>query len=421
MKQDINLLKELINEGKTQYHVVEKTITTLEANGFQKLISSENWTLQKHGRYFLSPFPTMLIAFVVGNNCNSFRIAAAHTDFPMLKLKYNSQIKSNGYIQANIEAYGGLIKETWFDRPLGLAGKLVLKGDNAFKPVAKIYDSKKPLFIIPNLAPHLKKENHSIDIQKEMMPILGCTDDFRDDISQTVLLDYIASDLNIKASDILDFDLYLYNDDKYKNIGLHDTLIAAPRIDNISSVAAITEALIDKSEKSCLSIGVFYDNEEIGSRSKQGADSVLLKDIIEKINKALDIEASDFTNSFSISCDVAHGFNPNYSEVYDLTNKAILGKGFALKSSATQRYVSDSEASAIIKAICTEKNISFQHIANRSNITGGQTLGPIMSSFIPVMAADLGIPIMAMHSACELMHKDDYIALTSLLTEYYNY
>ena len=421
MEHTLNTLKRLLNTGITQYHVVEEVKDILTDNGYTMLSLQDTWKLEANKRYFVSPFPSFLVGFVVGNDCSKLRIAASHTDFPMLKFKFNHQFKSNGYIQANIEAYGGLIKESWFDRPLGVAGKIVLKGESAFSPKSVLFDSGKPLFIIPSLAPHLKKDAHTIDVQKEMMPILCCAHDIKGEISENILLDYIADKLTVNVDEILDFDLYLYIDEPVREIGLSESFISAPRIDNISSVAAITDALINDAEKSGLSVGVFYDNEEIGSRSKQGADCILLKEIIDKIYESLGMSRSNIHNAFTISCDVAHGFNPNYPEVYDPTNKAIPGNGIALKCSASQRYVTDSEASAVIKALCNEKEIKYQHIANRSNIAGGQTLGPIMSTFIPAMSADLGIPVLAMHSACELMHKDDFIALNTLVTEYFNY
>ena len=316
---------------------------------------------------------------------------------------------------ANVEPYGGLITNTWFDRPLGLAGKVIVKGDNAFAPKTVLYDSEKPVCIIPNLAPHLKKDKHAdIDVQKELIPLVSMAEG---DSETDKLIRYVANEAGVGYDDILDYDLYLYVCEEPQIIGMKDEFVSSPRIDNISSAWAITNALIESNITSQIAVGVFFDNEEIGSRSKQGADSTLLRDIMERIvpDKKMIYEG------FNISCDVAHGLHPNYTEKSDVTNQIILGNGVALKTSASQRYVTDSEAGAVITALCQEKGIKLQRQVNRSGMAGGQTLGPIVSSYLPMKSVDIGIPVLAMHSARELMHQEDYLELVKLLKEYYSY
>lgn len=411
----MNNLIDMLEKGKTQFHVVKECIQAFSDNGFQMLNMSDNWGKLSPGKYMVQPFSSMLVAFVVGVEANSLRVAMAHTDFPCLKLKSNPDIKKSGYLMANVEPYGGLIASTWFDRPLGLAGKMVVKGANAFAPRTVLYDSEKPICIIPNLAPHLKKDkNTDIDVQKELIPLVSMAEGG----SETdKILRYAAKGAGVNYEDILDYDLYLYIQEEPQILGMKDEFLSGARIDNISSVCAITKALIESNIKSSISVGVFFDNEEIGSRSKQGADSTLLRDIIQRIVP----DKNMIYEGFNISCDVAHGLHPNYPEKSDVTNQIILGNGVALKTSASQRYVTDSEAGAVITALCNEKNIKLQKQVNRSGMAGGQTLGPIASSYLPMKSVDIGIPVLAMHSARELMHGKDYEELVKMLSEYYSY
>lgn len=413
----MNHLFDLLKKGKTAFHVVKECIDYFTAQGFTMLKYEDEWNIQPAGKYMVSPYSSMLITFVVGENAKNLRIAAAHTDFPMLKLKPNNEIIKKGYLQVNIETYGGLIKSSWFDRPLGLAGKVVTAGKDVFSPCVHLYDSKKPLFIIPNIAPHLNKSKPAeIDVQKEMLPITAAMYEYPYYVDD-VLMAHIASELNVLETDILDYDLYLYIHDEPKIFGVNDEFIASPRIDNISSVAAISKALVETKVNDSIIVGAFFDNEEIGSRSKQGADSPILKNVLDKLSKYVDLP----TNAFSISVDVAHATNPNYTEKSDPTNRCILGDGVVLKTSATQRYVTDSEASAVFINLCRENKIIYQRNVNHSNITGGQTLGPIMSSYLPIKGIDIGIPVLAMHSAIETAQKNDYEELVKLLTAYFSY
>lgn len=400
----------LLANGKTQFHVTNELKQLLTANGFSQLDIDSDWELSSGGRYFVSPYSSMLVAFVCGTSPDGFRLAACHTDFPMLKLKPNPVTGKLGYVQMNVEPYGGLIKSSWFDRPLGLAGKVVCKSDDVFKPKVLYLDSNKPLFIIPSLAPHLDRDKKSgdIDAQKELMPVTAMSENFS-------INEYISEALEIDEAAILDYELYLYVYGQPAYVGLKDEFISSPRIDNISSVSAIADALCSADNCKQTIIGAFFDNEEIGSRSKQGADSILLKDIIEKINKK-----GSYKNSFALSVDVAHATHPNYTEKYDITNNVILGEGVVLKHSASQRYVTDCEAGAILTDICRRNNIKLQRQVNRSGMPGGQTLGPIIASYLPVKAVDIGIPVLAMHSAVETAHTEDYTQLCALLRAFFN-
>lgn len=410
-------LLRFLQNGKTQFHVAALAKEFLDAHNFTQVSDRENLAKLAAGRYYLAPFSSIVIPFVKGGQSTQVRIACAHTDFPMLKVKPNPELKKQGYLQINVEPYGGLIKETWFDRPLGLAGKVICKSDSIFHPEIRLFDSEKPIAIIPNLAPHLKRGNKEgeLDVQKELIPIVDMITPSNED--SHFLLSYVANKLNVRADDILDFDLYLYICDAPMTVGINDAFVTSPRIDNISSVCAILEGLADTEPSDTLCIGALFDNEEIGSRSKQGADSELLADIVNRLTTGSHLSLIE--DGFYLSVDVAHATHPNYSEKSDITNTVVLGKGAVLKSSASQRYVCDSEAGACIIDLCNINGIALQRTVNRSGMPGGQTLGPIVSSYLPMRACDIGIPILAMHSASELMHKDDYSALSNLLKQFY--
>lgn len=424
-------LLRFLQNGKTQFHVAALAKEFLDAHNFTQVSDRENLAELAAGRYYLAPFSSIVIPFVKGTQSTQVRIACAHTDFPMLKVKSNPELKKQGYLQINVEPYGGLIKETWFDRPLGLAGKVICKSDSIFHPEIKLFDSKKPVAIIPNLAPHLKRgsKEGELDVQKELIPIVDMAVSMDGSSNQSdgqtqqknpdshFLLSYVAEKLNVHPEDVLDFDLYLYIYDAPTTVGINDALVTSPRIDNISSVCAILEGLADSEPSDTLCIGALFDNEEIGSRSKQGADSMLLSDIVNRLTA--DSHLSLIEDGFYLSVDVAHATHPNYSEKADITNTVLLGKGAVLKSSASQRYVCDSEAGACIIDLCNANHIALQRTVNRSGMPGGQTLGPIVSSYLPMRACDIGIPVLAMHSASELMHKDDYAALAALITAFY--
>lgn len=413
MDKRVEALKNVICEGVSPFHVVQYVKEQLLKCGFEELDIAGDWHVEQNHLYIITPYPSMLMAVSVGSLKESsvLRIATAHTDFPCLKIKSNPKLDGKHCLRLNVEPYGGLIKYSWFDRPLGVAGKLVLEGTDAFHPEIKYVSSGKGICTIPSLAPHLDKDKKAeMDIQKEMMPVFGLADSDFDDIDG-----------------LLDYDLYLYNSEQPEVIGISEGLISSPRLDNLASVAALMEAMKGMADVSHnnISVAVMFDNEEIGSRSKQGADSMLLLHILEGLADKLGLKNEEWlkmlTKGFLLSMDGAQGFHPNYPEKSDPTNPVYLGEGIVIKTSATQRYVTDSEASAVIKKLCQEVDISWQQQVNRSGMPGGQTLGPITSSYFPMLGADVGIPMLAMHSARELAACEDYESLRKLAEIFYKY
>lgn len=417
-----------ITKGVSAFHVVNYVKEELLQTGFQELKLTGNWQLEEEKNYLLSPYPSMLIAVSVGklNTQSQIRLSVAHTDSPCLKVKANADMPDKEYIRMNVEPYGGLLKHTWFDRPLGMAGKVVLRGADAFHPQVRYVDSKTAIGTIPSLAPHLSRgtETKEIQVQQELIPIIGLAGE---EMTAGHIKEYLETHMNVKRSDILNYDLFLYPTDKPVITGLKNELLQAPRIDNLASVAAMLEAMqkLSGSRHNNLAIAVMFDNEEIGSRSKQGADSVLLQKVLEKLGRGLQQEPEHWQDmlaeGFLLSMDGAQGHHPNYPDKSDPTNQVYLGKGIVIKTSASQRYLSDSTAAAIVIGLCEQEKIPWQQQVNRSGMPGGQTLGPLVAAYLPMLGVDIGIPMLAMHSANELAACADYQALKQLVTAYYTY
>ena len=408
-------LEAYLNAGVSPFHVVQTVKERLTESGFEEISFGADHKLAEGKGYLMTPYPSVLFAFRIDTWKRGMHIAAAHTDWPAFKLKPQPDIKDSSYLRVNTEPYGGMLKRTWFDRPLGLAGKVMLRNvQDPYHPGEVLFDSGAPWLIIPSLAPHLDREieTREIDAQKVLMPLYGTG-------QEGSFMEKVAEKLGVAEEEILDYDLYLYNMDPAQITGADSDLLCAPRIDNIASVAALTEGIAQVTEPSAgISLIALFDNEEIGSRSKQGADSELLRMVLEHIRRQMGLEGSIadvLAESMLLSVDGAHAMHPNYKDKSDETARAFLGGGVVLKTSAGQRYVTDSRASAIIKGLCAEHGITLQQQANRSGAPGGQTLGPIASSYLPMLAADLGIPMLAMHSARELAHIRDYEALEALM------
>lgn len=416
----------LLEKATSQFHTVEGTKEQLSEHGFEELRLKENWNLVKGGRYMLEHHGSTLFAFVIGEDFEAkdgFRIAASHGDFPGFRIKPNAEMEVGGYLQLNTETYGGAILSSWLDRPLSVAGRVVLKTDDAFHPDVHLVDLKKPVLIIPNLAIHFNREmNKGVELRKqvEMLPIYGTTTEA---LTQGAFLDYIANALGVESADILDYDLTIYNTDTPDYVGLEDEFVSAPRLDNLTSTQALIDGITEGTRRKGLNMMIVFDHEEIGSRSKQGASSTLLVSVLEKIYASLGMTTIDFTNamedSLFMSVDVSHAFHPNYASKYDITNRHVLNEGFAIKAASNQSYATDSEAIGIVQQICEQEGIAYKKFLKHSDSAGGGTLGAIASAMLPVRTVDIGVPLWAMHSSRETMGVKDYESLVDFMAAYY--
>lgn len=426
----MNSSQQLINfirQATSPYHVVERSREILEEHGFLPLSIEEPWSLTKNGRYYVKVHGTTLFAFTIGKNLSSnhtFRIAAAHTDYPCLRIKPACDMWEKDYLRLNIELYGGLIKNTWLDRPLSIAGKVTLKSQDIFHPNTKLTDFKRPLLTIPNLAIHLNRDvNKGVELnnQTEMLPLLAMAN--KELNKEQGFLHFLSREISVPAEEILDFDLYIYNCEEGCQLGMNQEFISAPRLDNLTSVLSCLNGITKEAKTDTINIAALFDNEEIGSRSKQGADSIITSLILGKIYDGLSLDSSKLYNtilkSHMLSIDVAHAYHPNYSSKSDPAGPVSINQGVILKMNSSQRYATDTEAIGAIQQLLNACDIPFQKFVNRSDITGGGTLGSLTSSWLPMKTVDLGVPLLAMHSARELIGAKDQDCLNRLAEAFY--
>ncbi|MGL4736711.1 MAG: M18 family aminopeptidase [Cellulosilyticaceae bacterium] len=424
--QMIHDLMHYIDESPTMFHAAAQTAKLLETNGFKYLDPKADWALEEGLGYYTTCNDSAVIAFRT-NSLNvveeGFRIVGAHTDVPGFKIKPNPQMATESYIKLNTEVYGGPIYNTWLDRPLSIAGRVALLSDDVLAPTMKLVDLKKPLLIIPNLAIHMNREVNNgakLNTQKETLPILGY---INDKLSGNAVLDLVAAELGVETDAILSTELYLYPTERSCLVGLSDDFISAPRLDDLSMVYSGLEALIHTKGQKGITLLAAFDNEEVGSRTKQGADSEFLANVLERITLALGHTRSAhlraLEQSFIISCDVAHLLHPNYPEKSDPTNKVLPGNGPAIKMSASFSYTTDSDSSGVFAGLCKTNNIPYQVFVNRSDERGGSTIGPVSTSHVTIRSVDIGTPMLSMHSARELMASADFVHTTDALKAFY--
>ena len=424
MNQEIKELFSMLQKSVSPYHVVEEGTAQLERAGYHEKKLDKKWDLKKGEGYFIRPYGSTLIAFRIGEQYQSndmLRIEAAHTDWPCLKLKSLPEKKGH-YQSLNVEVYGGPILNTWLDRPLSAAGRVALKGTDIFHPTIRLIDFKKPCFIIPNLAIHMnRKINDGVELnrQVDMLPLCG----INESSEKNWFLTALAKELQVDPSDIIDNEINVYNKDSCDFVGFHEDFISSPRLDNISSVYACLTGLLHGQRKDGINLIALFDNEEIGSHTKQGGDSNILPMVLEHLYTALGQNREDYLTAIAggmmLSVDVAHAIHPNHPEKCDITNQIYLNEGVAIKLSGNQRYATDCEAVSIVEQLCKKHNIPYKKFANRSDIPGGSTLGTITSSFLPMKTVDLGVPILAMHSSRETMGANDQSSLCHLLKAFF--
>ena len=417
---EVQKLFEYVKAGTSAFHVIDHSKKVLSEAGFTELKLKDCWNLERGGRYFCVPFDTTLYAFTIGNDCdlaNGIHIGGAHTDFPGIKIKPNPEIFAHGHMQLNTEVYGGPILNTFFDRPLSLSGKVVTRGERYDKPVSHLVDFKDPILYLPNLAIHMNREVNEkgvgIDNQKHLLPMLGMLDEVLN--KDTKFVDLLADKLSVDAKDILDYDLCIYNPEEPKLVGYTEEFISAPRLDDITSCSALVHGLIDSNNTDRVNLVCLFDNEEVGSLSKQGADSSLASIVIHKIWQAFGKNSvdcmADISDGMMISVDVAHAYHPNYPAPQDITNYPLMNKGFILKTASNQSYAWDPEILGALIDLCERREIPVQRFVKQSNTRGGGTIASVISSHLPMRTADLGVGLLAMHSACEMMGHQDQVAL----------
>ncbi|KGN03294.1 aminopeptidase [Clostridium novyi A str. 4570] len=424
-----NELLDFIYKSPTAFHAVDTIKKVLNKEGFSELKECEKWNIEKGQKYYMTKNDSAIVAFVVGNgevHEDGFKIIGAHTDSPTFRIKPNPEMTSEqSYIKLNTEVYGGPILNTWLDRPLAVAGRVTLKGENILFPETKLVNINKPIMIIPNLAIHMNRNiNQGIELNRQVdtLPILGLINDEFE--KNNYLLKAIAKELDVDYKEIIDFDLFLYEYEKGSIIGIENEFVSSGRLDDLEAVHAALEGLIQSNVSKATNVLVCFDNEEVGSSTKQGADSNMLSNVLERIVISLNGNREDFfralSKSFIISSDSAHAVHPNKGEKCDPTNRPKLNKGPAIKIAASQSYTSDSNSSSVFKALCNKADVPVQEFVNRSDERGGSTIGPISSTHLNIRSVDIGTPLLAMHSIRELCGVDDHYYGIKVFKEFYN-
>lgn len=415
-------LLEFIKKSPTAFHAVRECEVKLNNKGYIKLNENEKWDLKLGGKYYITRNSSALLAFHLPDEISklSFNITAAHTDSPTFKLKPNFTLDKGKYGMLNTEVYGGPILNTWLDRPLNIAGRVIVKENNGIS--TRLISFDKPMCIIPNCSIHYYHELNkgvALNPQNELVPLFCDAN-----INKEDLLVLIAKKLNINVDDIISHDLYLALLDRGVIGGANNEFIMAPQIDNLECSYAALEALLNTNPaSSSINICALFDNEEIGSRTRQGAASKMLSDVLERITLSLGMNSEEhkmaLANSFIISADNAQGFHPNYAHKYDPTNAVYMNKGIVIKNAAKGSYSTDGVSQAYFKMICKRARARYQLNTNKSDVPGGSTLGCISLGNVSIHSVDIGLAQIAMHSAYETAGAYDLVDLVKALEEFY--
>lgn len=422
-------MMKFIDESPSVYHVVENAKALLEKNGFKELDMCSKWNIELGKKYYVKKTNSTILAFTTPNKLDvkkGIKIFASHTDSPSIRIKPKSEVVTNNMLRLNTEVYGGPILSTWFDRPLSIAGRLLTRSQDAFKPKVSYINLSDIVVVIPNLAIHQNRDvnnGHKIDKQKELLPIISLVNDTLE--ADNYLLKTISKKLNVDIEDILDFDLMLYPLDKGRLMGVNEDMLTSTKLDNLLSVYTGLMGIIESNNDSeKINVFVGFDNEEIGSSTKQGADSNYLAHILERIVYSLGYKRLDYlemlASSFMLSADSGHVAHPSFMEKFDITNQCTMNKGVSIKLSVNQRYTSDGYSMAVLKEIVRDKDIKLQVFVNNSNEIGGTTIGPLSASHLDIEAVDLGVPILSMHSIREMCGTYDVFYLKEIAKEYFN-
>lgn len=399
-----------IRKSPTAFHAVDTMKNILEEQGFQELSEKDYWKLVPGGQYMVTRNNSALIAFSIPENApRRFHIMASHSDSPTFKIKENPEITvEKAYVKLNVEKYGGMLMSPWFDRPLSVAGRVVVSENGEIKE--KLVDIDRDLLMIPSLAIHMNREvnsGYAYNPQKDLLPLYG-TAGTEETFGKT-----IAEAAGVREEDILSHDLFLYSRTRGAVWGAEKEFVSAGRLDDLQCAFASMEGLLSGEKKKSIAVHCVMDNEEVGSGTKQGAASTFLKDTLLRINSGLGRTYEEYlmslADSFMISADNAHALHPNYTDMTDPVNRPLLNKGIVIKYNANQKYCTDAVSAARFKDICTRAEVPFQTFVNRSDMAGGSTLGNISNTQVPVNTVDIGLPQLAMHSPYETAGvKDTY-------------
>ncbi len=426
MMDSVQKLALFIEESPTAFHAVKTLRDRLLSEGFEELFENTKWNLKKGGKYFVIRNGSSIISFKLPKaKYKGFYIIASHSDSPSFKIKENPEIEACGaYITLNVEKYGGMLCAPWFDRPLSVAGRLNIragKGKNDICSEMRLVNVDRDLVMIPSLAIHMNREANDgmkYNAQKDLLPIFG------DETSSGKFMDIIAEEAGVQKEDIISHDLFLYNRVKPTIWGADNEYISASRLDDLECCYGSFEGFLKAENKKNVTMHVVFDNEEVGSTTKQGAASTFLKDTLVRINESVGNSNEDYlislSESFMVSADNAHAIHPNYTDKADPVNRPAMNRGIVIKYNANQKYTTDSVSAAVCKMVCESADVPYQVFTNRSDIAGGSTLGNISGTQVALNTVDIGMAQLAMHSPYETAGTKDVEYLIGFSEAFYS-
>ena len=420
--EEVQELLSFVDKNPTAFHTTASIREILLKEGFTELLESRKWDLTPGEGYFVCRNGSSVIAFRLGTDLKdySFNVAAAHTDSPCFKIKENAELHmGQKYTRLNTEGYGGMICSTWLDRPLSVAGRVLVQEGQAV--TSRLVALDRDLLLIPSVAIHMNREVNdkaSYNKQVDMLPLLGS------DLKDEALLDIVAQELGIKREQILGSDLYLYIREKGTVWGAQEEYLSSGRLDDQECAFGILKGFLKGRSERSVNVAACFDNEEVGSGTKQGAASTFLYDVLRRITLSLGGGEEDFAravaSSFLFSADNAHAVHPNHPEHTDAINCGYMNEGVVVKSHAGQKYTSDGLSIAAAKLLAEKAGVPLQYFANRSDKVGGSTLGNLAMAQVSMNAVDIGLPQLAMHSCYETAGVKDVKYLTDLMTAFYS-
>lgn len=430
----INRLLKFLDASPVNFLAARNIACELEQNGYRRLDPQQPLGELKAGdKVYVTKNDSSVYAFHLGRKPlaeTGFHMICAHSDSPTFRVKPHAEMTGEGgLVRLNTEVYGGPILSTWFDRPLTLAGRVIVRGKDAMSPETMLMHVRRPLLQISNLAIHFNRQvNDGVKLskQKDTLPLLGLINDELEqgNLLMNVIVEELSKQRPVSHEDILDFDLYLADTQPACTFGVHDEFISSGRLDDLSMCFAGLEALIAAPESDTTQVLAIFDNEETGSQTKQGAGSPFLASMLMRITRQQSGTEEAYwqavERAFMISADNAHAFHPNYAEKYDPTNHPMLGGGPAIKFNASQKYASDAVSAAIFAEICRKAGVPCQRFVNHSDVAGGSTLGNILASTVPLRGVDMGNAILGMHSCRETGSVADHEYCVRAFTEFYS-
>ncbi|MDE6195461.1 MAG: M18 family aminopeptidase [Erysipelotrichaceae bacterium] len=411
-----------LQKSPSCFHAIRAMKEELENAGFEELLEGSSWSLAAGKFYYVVRNGSSIIAFKIGKMIEdySFNIVASHSDSPCFKIKENAELEVKGkYAKLNTEGYGGMLCSTWLDRPLSIAGRVIVKKDNTYE--TRLVNIDRDLLLIPNVAIHMNRQvnnGFAYNLQVDTIPL------FSTDTKDNLYKQLLAKELDVAMEDIYGSDLYLYNRTHPSIWGANQEFISSPRLDDLQCAFSSLKALLDSSQDKSINVYCCFDNEEVGSGTKQGAASTFLYDTLQRINTALGKSQEEYyraiASSFMISADNAHAVHPNHPEKTDEKNCVYMNEGIVIKFSANQKYTTDAVSEALFKGYCEKANVPVQYFHNRSDVAGGSTLGNISSTKVSVNMVDIGLAQLAMHSSYETAGIKDTLYLINVLKEFYS-